>query len=224
MRDVSAEAFCLIVLIYLVGMIVLVFYCVNYSEKKRKEMMKEHTGAGKANSYSASSSYSSKGAANARALKDFNVPNDAHDAVEMFANLACYTYRLINQMAPDRDRCFYRILILLKQRTEMEYGCAKFSFDFDWNMDGFHRTFGINLGDGFKIDGDTVIYESNSIDNLESWLVTGAEWRKTAGLPLKDAADPIAATVLNNCSDAYVDLQNVSSDNGWSFLVTFKFR
>lgn len=70
----------------LIGTAIIIVIVVNLREMEKKE----HTGLGKANSYSASSSYSSKGADK---NKDVQISKNIYDAIETFARL-CHAWKM----------------------------------------------------------------------------------------------------------------------------------
>ena len=153
--------------------------------------------------------------------RPYHMPQDAHDAVEAFARLACTTYNWIQRKYPERDKHLYWIVIKLKFGTDDSNAHAKFKFDFDYGMGGIQHILGMELGEGFSINGDDVEYESEKIENLRSWVGIAVERLKAQGASLNSAADAIVATVENNCPDAHVDAK-VADEDG--FYVTFRFR
>lgn len=158
--------------------------------------------------------------------KIIEIPDDAYAAVEAFARFTNSTYRMIQQMSPGRDKYFYQIIISLQYGSDDASSKAEFSFDFDYNMESFHESFGYELGSGFSVDGDYVYYRSQSIRNLYSWVGAATLQQRESGLHFDkylaaECANGIVATVENNCPDAYVSSKS-ASENG--FHLIFKFR
>lgn len=159
-------------------------------------------------------------------LQLVEMPDDAHDAVAAFARLAHRTYSVIQQMDPERDKYFYQIVIKLNLGADDKTSKANFSFEFDWNMDGFHENFGYKLGDGFTVKDDVVSYKSDHVRNLYSWVGAAALESKQTGRPFDKhhaemSAKGIVATVVNSCPVAYVHTKYATEDE---FYVLFKFK
>lgn len=153
--------------------------------------------------------------------RTYHIPQDAHDAVEAFARLACTVYNWIQRTCPGRDKHLYWVVIRLTFGTDDSNAHAKFKFDFDYGMGSIQHILGMELGEGFTIKGDDVEYEADNIENLYSWVGCDVERLKAQGAALKTAADPIVTTVVNNCPDAYVEAKVADADG---FYVTFRFR
>lgn len=161
-----------------------------------------------------------------KSFHTITMPDDAHDAVEVFARLTHNTYTMIEQMSPGRDKYFYQVVIKLKFGEDDSSSHAEFQFDFDYNMDGFHEHFGYKLGTGFSVENDYVYYRSSNIRNLYSWIGAATLQHRESGLPFDkyladECANGIVATVVNNCPNAYVSSKSASEDG---FYLVFKFR
>lgn len=150
-------------------------------------------------------------------MKTIEIPDDAHDAVEAFARLVGRIYAILDQ-AYTRDKYFYQACIKLRFGDDDISSHAEFSLDFDWNMEGFFASHGYRLGDGFSVDGDSVCYMSDQVQNLYSWLdATGVE-KERIGLVL---IDRIITTFMSNCPSAYVEHKSYQERD---FFVLFKFK
>lgn len=153
------------------------------------------------------------------------IPDDAHDAVEVFAKLVARTYAILDQ-AYTRDKYFYQACIKLEFGDDDASSHAEFTFDFDWNMERFYEKFGYRLGSGLSADGDSVCYKSDHVRNLYSWLGAASIEQKLNGgkFDIHMAmvlCDGIVSTFVNNCPSAYVEYKS-SQESG--FFVLFKFR
>lgn len=163
--------------------------------------------------------------ADKKTLTTVNIPDDAHDAVEVFAKLVNKTCAILDQ-AYTRDKYFNQVCIDLKFGEDDASSLAEFSFNFDWNMEGFLEAYGYSLGKGFSVDGEDVCYKSDRVQGLYSWLGAEAMERKRTGGVFNAhfamaLTDGIVATFVNNCPSAYVNYKS-PKENG--FFVIFKFK